>query len=269
MTGTPAPAEPAIACRAVVARAGGRVLLGPLDLTVPAGQRVALIGPSGAGKTTLLRLVGGVRWPDEGSATVLGRTVGTQRGRALAALRREIGFLHQQDNLVPGLRVAHNVLMGRLGHWSLLRALWSFVVPQELGLAEAALERVELAHRLWALPGELSGGEQQRVALARLLVQQPRLVLADEPVSALDLRLGRDVVRLLLDLCGPGRTLLCSLHSLDLLGEGFDRVVALRDGRVRFDGPPAALSRPLLHDVYGAEYRALHLDDAVLPGVAT
>ena len=245
-------------------RLGGQRVLGPLDLRVPAGQRVALIGPSGAGKTTLLRLCAGVLWPTQGEVTVLGRRTGRLRGRALAELRREVGFLHQHDNLVPGLRVAHNVLMGRLGHWSLLRSLWSLLRPQQLELAERALQQVELRERLWALPGELSGGEQQRVAIARLLVQAPRLLLADEPVSALDVRLGRDVIRLLLGTAAANRTTITSLHSLDLLAEGFDRVLALRGGHLVFDGPPARLSRAVLQDVYGAEYRALRLDELEL-----
>lgn len=246
---------------------GGKLALRGIALRVPRGQRLALIGPSGAGKTTLLRLAAGLLWPTRGSVTVLGQATGDLRGRALDALRRQIGFLHQQDNLVPALRVAHNVLMGRLGHWSLLRSLWSLLRPQQLELAHAALTRVELGNRLWAMPGELSGGEQQRVAIARLLLQEPRLLLADEPMSALDLRLGREVVRLLLDLAARDCTTIVSLHSLDLLAEGFDRVVALRDGGIVFDGPPAGLSRAVLQDVYGAEYRALHFDELGLAGI--
>jgi phosphonate transport system ATP-binding protein len=256
---------PAIALAGVTVGVGGRALLDGIDLAVAPGQRVALIGPSGAGKTTLLRLVAGVLSPSAGAVTVLGEPIGRLHGHRLCALRKQVGLLYQQDNLVPGLRVAHNVLMGRLGRWSLLRAVWSLFWPQETGRAVAALQRVELADRLWALPGELSGGEQQRVAIARLLVQEPRILLADEPASALDIRLGRDVVRLLLDLARErGATLLLSLHALDLLGEGFDRVIALRTGRIVWQGPPAQLSRAILRDVYGAEYRALHLDELAL-----
>ncbi len=245
-------------------RIGDAVLLADIDLTVPRGQRVALIGPSGAGKTTLLRLCAGVLWPTQGEVVVLGQRTGQLRGRALCRLRKQIGFLHQQDNLVPALRVAHNVLMGRLGEWSIWKALWSLLRPQELDAAAAALRRVELGDRLWSMPGELSGGEQQRVAIARLLVQQPRLLLADEPVSALDIRLGREVVRLLLEIAARDVTTIVSLHSLDLLNEGFDRVVALRAGRVVFDGAPATITRPLLQEVYGAEYRTLHLEQLEL-----
>lgn len=256
------PTPPDVDLRAVEKRIGDKYLLADLTLQVAPGELVALIGPSGAGKTTLLRLCAGVLWPSAGSVTVLGQRTDRLSGRALRRLRRRVGFLYQNDNLIPGLRVAHNVLMGNLGRWSLWRSMWSLLRPQQLEAAHAALQRVELGDRLWALPGQLSGGEQQRIAIARLLLQDPRVVLADEPVSALDLRLGRDVVRLLTRL-GRERhaTMIVSLHSLELLGEGFDRVVALRDGRLFWHGPPGQLTRDILRQVYGAEYRVLHLDE--------
>ncbi|MGE3173012.1 MAG: phosphonate ABC transporter ATP-binding protein [Planctomycetota bacterium] len=263
MTATTPP--PDVELRAVDKLIDGKAVLAGITCAVGRGEKVALIGPSGAGKTTLLRTVAGVLWPSAGAATVLGHRIGALRGRSLCRLRKQVGLLYQQDNLIPGLRVAHNVLMGRLGEWSLLRSLWSLVFPREVDAARRALARVELEDRLWALPGELSGGEQQRVAIARLLLQRPRILLADEPQSALDIRLGREVVRLLLGLAREhGSTLLVSLHSLDLLGEGFERVLALRQGRLLWDGAPSALTRELLQDVYGAEYRALQLDEVAL-----
>jgi phosphonate transport system ATP-binding protein len=267
---------------------GGHLVLQGLSLEVPAGQRVALIGPSGAGKTTLLRLMAGVLAPDLGTVEVLGRDTRDLHGRALAQLRRDVGLLYQLDNLVPSLRVVHNVLMGRLGHWSAARALLSLVVPQQVHLARAALARVELPHKLWSLPGELSGGEQQRVAVARLLVQEPRLMLADEPVASLDVRLGREIIQLLCGIASEeiasdetaseetaseeiaseerehGRTLVVSLHALDLLGPHFDRVLALSDRGVAWDGAPSELSQPVLRRVYGAEYESLRLADVAL-----
>ncbi len=251
--------------RAAVAYATRRVL-DDITLDVAHGERVAVIGPSGAGKTTLFRLVAGLVKPADGQVRTLGQDTRQLRGRRLSHLRREVGFLHQQDNLIAQLRVVHNVLMGRLGHWWPGRALWSLLWPQEIERARAALQRVELADKLWALPDELSGGQQQRVAVARLVVQQPRLILADEPVSALDLRLGREIIALLCGLATrEGVTLVVNLHTLDLLQGHFDRVVALRAGRLFWQGRPEQLSQPLLHELYGAEYRALHLDEVVLP----
>jgi len=245
---------------------GSRRALSGINLTISAGERVAIIGPSGAGKTTLFRLVSGLVKPLEGRVLTLGRDTRRLTGRPLARLRREVGFLHQRDNLVGELRVVHNVLMGRLGHWILPRSLLSLIWPQEIDRARAALARVELADRIWSLPGELSGGQQQRVAVARLMVQQPRLVLADEPVSALDLRLGREVIELLCDMATQdGVTLLVNLHTLDLLQGHFDRVIALREGLLFWQGRPEEISQDLLRELYGAEYRALALDQVALP----
>lgn len=239
-----ADAGPALRLDGVVKRFGARTVLERVSLDVARGERIALIGPSGSGKTTLLRLCAGLAWPDEGSVLALGRDTSRLGGAALRATRRDLGLLLQNENLVPGLRVAHNVLMGRLGHWSALRALLSLVVPQELERARDALARVELADRLWALPGELSGGQQQRVAIARLLVQAPAVWLADEPTASLDVRLGNEVLDLLVATSRErGATLVASLHSLELLDDArFDRVIALREGRIAWQGRPSALA---------------------------
>ena len=244
---------------------GATEVLRDVTLCIGAGERVAVIGPSGAGKTTLLRLISGVLWPTAGGVEVLGKNTAELRGRELREFRRQLGVLYQNDNLVPGLRVVHNVLMGKLGHWSALRSLASLLVPQQVEIARAALREVELEDKLWALPATLSGGQQQRVAIARLLVQEPLVMLADEPVSSLDMRLGRDVVHLICQTAvRQEATLLVSLHSLDLLDDHFDRILALRDGRLHWDGTPAQLTRELLREIYGAEYRSLHLDEIEL-----
>ena len=245
---------------------GRRRVLDDINVSVAPGERIAVIGPSGAGKTTLFRLVAGLVKPVEGRVVTLGQDVSALTGKRLQSLRRELGFLHQQDNLIPQLRVVHNVLMGRLGHWWLPRALFSLLWPQQLHLARSALARVELEDRLWSLPDELSGGQQQRVAVARLIVQQPRLVLADEPVSALDLRLGQEIIGLLCELAQRDQAaMLINLHTLDLLQGNFDRVIALQSGKVFWEGTPSEISQHLLRELYGAEYRALHLDDLALP----
>src|SRR5690606_5261114 len=201
----------------------------------------------------------------QGTGLSLGQDTRNLRGRALRRLRSEVGILYQNDNLIPHLRVVHNVLMGRLGSWLLPRALLSLFWPQDLAAAKAALAEVELADKLWSMPGELSGGQQQRVAIARLMVQKPRVMLADEPVSQLDIRLGREIIELLSGIAQRmGTTLLVNLHTLELLHGHFSRVIALREGRLFWQGTPREITRELLKDLYGAEYRALHLDDVEL-----
>lgn len=244
---------------------GGQPVLANIRLMIRMGERVAIIGPSGAGKTTLFRLLSAVLKPSSGSVIALGQDTRRLRGRALRRLRRDIGVLYQNDNLIPHLRVVHNVLMGRIGHWSLARTLLSLFWPQQLSMARTALKQVELAEKLWSMPGELSGGQQQRVAIARLIVQCPRVMLADEPVSQLDIRLGREIIGLLARVSGQiGATLMVNLHTLELLHEHFDRVIALRDGQLFWQGVPGEVSRELLHALYGAEYRALNLDQVEL-----
>jgi len=244
----------------------GRVeALKDLDFTIREGERIAVIGPSGAGKTTLFRMLAAVIKPTSGQVVALGKDTRRLRGGALRKLRSEIGILYQNDNLIPHLRVVHNVLMGKLGSWMLPRALLSLIWPQQLQSAKDALAEVELQDKLWSMPGELSGGQQQRVAIARLMVQQPRVMLADEPVSQLDIRLGREIIELL---SGVARrmntTLMVNLHTLELLYGHFSRVLAIREGRLFWQGTPREISRELLKDLYGAEYRAMHIDDVEL-----
>jgi phosphonate transport system ATP-binding protein len=233
---------------------GGRSLLADLDLAIAAGERLAVIGPSGAGKTSLLRLLSASVAPTRGVVRVLGRDTRALSGKELRALRRELGILHQGDGLVRELRVVHNVLMGRLGDWSTARALFSLVFPREIERARTALAKVELEHRLWDLPGALSGGEQQRVALARLLVQDPRAILADEPASSLDPRRSREAVgRLARAAQEGGRTLVVALHALELIEGHFERVLALREGKALWLGPVDQLDHELLSELYGTD----------------
>ena len=227
-------------------------VLAPLSLTIDPGERVAIIGPSGAGKTTLLRLIAGATAPSTGTVELRGKDVSSLRpGRELARL---VGMIAQQFDLVPNLSVLHNVLAGRLGDWSFGRSLLSLVWPQEQRLAFDALERVGVTHLARQRAGHISGGEQQRVAIARVLVQHPSVVLADEPVASLDPARAREVLRLLTAVTEEqGETLIASLHSVDLARELFDRIVGLRNGVVQFDAPACNIHDDMLEDLYRIE----------------
>jgi phosphonate transport system ATP-binding protein len=242
--------------------ANGFAALRDLRLRVSAGERVALIGPSGAGKTTLFRLLNCTLRPTTGTISI-GQVNSTHlHGRRLRQVRRTIGTIYQQHNLVPRLRVMHNVLAGHLGRWSVLRALFSLLRPLELDTAVAALQQVGLTDKIFQRTDQLSGGEQQRVAIARVLVQDPAVILADEPVASLDPALAESIVRLLIDLAEQRqKTLLVSLHNVPLALEYFPRVLALQRGRLVFDGKPQELSRATLQNIFAETLTAPSAED--------
>jgi phosphonate transport system ATP-binding protein len=199
------------------------------------GERAALVGPSGAGKTTLLRAINGSMPASSGEVVLGGQGVNARRRRELRALRRHIAVIPQKHDLVDSLRVYHNVMAGALGRWSDWHALrflfWPLAV--ELDAARQALDRVDLADKLCARAGTLSGGQQQRVAIARALVQQPLLILADEPVASLDPRLAHQVLELLCRLAeDEGVALICTLHQHELARQYFPRVLEMSAGRI-------------------------------------
>ena len=234
---------------AVTVTYAGRTAVGPVSLEVPAGQAVALVGPSGAGKTTVLRLLAGQVAPAAGTVRLHGRDLSGLHGRRqLPAL---VGLLPQRFDLVPQLSVRHNVQAGALGRWGLLRALAALLLPLEHPPARDAVRRVGLSDVSATRVADLSGGEQQRVALARLLVQDPSVLLADEPVASLDPARADQLLLLLRGMAADdGRTLVASLHTPELARRHFDRVVGLRDGRVVFDLPPARVTDDVLEDLY-------------------
>ena len=236
--------------RGVKQRFGQAVALGAIDLQIRTGERVALVGASGAGKSTLIRLLNGSLLPSEGEVWVLGRSLRRLSGGELRRVQRQIGTIYQQFQLVDNLAVVHNVNAGHLGRWSFLKALVSLVYPLEMETAMEALSRVGIPEKLYDRTDRLSGGQQQRVALARVLVQDPLVILADEPVSSLDPERSQEIMGLLRDLVAAGKTLVMSLHSIDLARQYCDRIVGLRDGKILFDAPPAAVSDALIDELY-------------------
>jgi len=222
-----------------------------VDLEIRAGERVALVGPSGAGKTTVLQLCSAGVVPTTGMVTVFGHSLAGADSGELRAVRRRIASVHQQLHLVGPLRVVHNVNAGRLGSWSTARALASLVRPAEVDAARTALAQVGIADKLFERTDRLSGGEQQRVALARVLVQQPDLILADEPVASLDPARAEEVMDLLGAVVAGGTgTLVVSLHDFHLARRSCDRVVGLRRGRVLFDLPAHRVTDEVGTDLY-------------------
>jgi phosphonate transport system ATP-binding protein len=237
----------------VSVRFGATEALRDAGLAVASGEHVALIGPSGAGKTTLLRLVNGSVLPSAGSVSVGGRDLGALDPGALRHLRSRVAVVHQDLRLVPNLRVSQNVLCGGFGRQGFWPSVRTMLRPRrgELEVAHALLERVGIAEKLFHRVDRLSGGQQQRVAIARALYQQPRVLLADEPVASVDPTRALDMVSLLTRLAREeGVTLIMSLHNLELAREFFPRVIGLRQGRVAWDGPPHQLVAADLNRLY-------------------
>ncbi len=235
----------------LVCKVADRVALDIDALSVAPGERVALVGPNGAGKSTLLRLLSGFVQPERGEVTVLRRQL-PLAGQALRALRREIGQVHQGLHLVQRLSALDNVLIGSLGRRAGWRTLLRCPLRAEVSEAEAALRAVGLLAKAGSRADQLSGGERQKVAVARLLLQHPRLILADEPTAALDPRAAAEVCALLAEAAG-GATLLSVVHNPSLLPLLAERVVGLRQGRIVFDLPLAQVDDQRLLGLYRAD----------------
>ncbi|BEP40664.1 phosphonate ABC transporter ATP-binding protein [Variovorax sp. V15] len=232
---------------------GQRALAG-VTLSARDGERIAVIGPSGAGKTTLLRVLGAALRPTEGEVQALGTRPWQLPAAALKKLRASIGTVHQSPPIAPRLRVVTAVLAGRLGEWSTLRALGSLLHPSDITGAHEALARLGMEERLFERCDRLSGGQLQRVGIARVLYQRPALLLADEPVSALDPTLADAAIgQLVAQSESTGATLMASLHAVDLALRWFPRIVGMRGGAVMFDLPAAQVTPGMLDALYASE----------------
>lgn len=235
--------------------AGGGIALRGVTLAARQGEAIALIGPSGAGKTTLLSVIGTALAPSQGRRSVLGDEVPASSAGAPRRLRARIGTVHQAPPIPPRQRVVTAVLAGRLGRWPAWKALASLLCPQDTAGAREALARVQLADKLFARCDQLSGGQLQRVGIARVLYQQAELILADEPVAALDPALALSTVQLLVhEAAARGATLVASLHAVDLALACFARIVGIRDGAIAFDLPAAEVTQEHLRALYGSEH---------------
>jgi phosphonate transport system ATP-binding protein len=225
-----------------------------VSLSIKPGSFVGVIGRSGAGKSTLLRMINRLNDPSTGSITFDGVDVTSLQGAELREWRRRCAMIFQQFNLVGRLDVLNNVLMGRLSGvpaWRSMLKLWG---DDDKAIALAALEQFDIANLAAQRADQLSGGQQQRVAICRALVQEPDIILADEPIASLDPRNTKVVMDALLRINKHfGITVICNLHSLDLARTYCERLVGMAQGRVVFDDVPEALTEDVARELYGLE----------------
>jgi phosphonate transport system ATP-binding protein len=238
-----------------------------VSLTIGSGSFVGVIGRSGAGKSTLLRMVNRLVDPTAGSIRFGDVDVTKLRGKELRDWRARCAMIFQQFNLVGRLDVLTNVLMGRLNTVSTPRSLLQLWKDEDRAVALSALEQFDISALAAQRADSLSGGQQQRVAIARALVQEPEIILADEPIASLDPRNTKVVMDALLRINRHyGITVMCNLHSLDLARTYCDRLIGMSAGRVVFDGVPEELTEDVARDLYGLEADdVLDFDPAVAP----
>jgi phosphonate transport system ATP-binding protein len=225
-----------------------------INLEIPDGQFVALIGLSGSGKSTLLRCINRLIEPTSGKIIWNDVDLTAVTDEEMRQFRRRIGMIFQQFNLVKRSKVITNVLCGRLGYTNSWASLINYFPREDKTAALAALQRVGIPEKAYNRADELSGGQQQRVGIARALMQEPELMLADEPVASLDPATSHSVMKYL-ELLNKedGITIICSLHFLSLARAYADRVVALKAGKIEFDGLPKDIDEKRFKEIYGEE----------------
>ncbi len=227
--------------------------LDDVSFTVPQGQFLAVVGLSGSGKSTLLRCINRLIEPTSGQVILDGIDVTAAQPDELRRIRRRIGMIFQHFNLVLRSPVITNVLAGRLGYTNPMWSLINRFSKEDIAMALKQLDRVGIKDKAYVRADELSGGQQQRVGIARALMQEPSIMLADEPVASLDPVLAHSIMQYLEQLRDEGITVICSLHFLDLVQRYADRVVALKDGNLVFDGSPQEIDDERFKEIYGEE----------------
>jgi phosphonate transport system ATP-binding protein len=251
----PTQTSPPVILEGVTKCFGQRRALESVSLAIQPGEFVAVIGRSGAGKTTFLRCLACFTPVSSGSIRFGEQDLAALRGAALRGHRARVGMIYQHFNLVRRLRVIDNVLVGRLGHlagWRAWAALAGWFDPRDRDVALRCLDHVGLLERAWQRTDTLSGGEQQRVAIAKILAQGPSVILADEPVASLDLVNGELVMGTLRRIAREGGlSVVATLHHVDLARRYADRVLGFQAGRLVLDGPPGELDDAGLDTIFG------------------
>lgn len=234
--------------------ATGDQALKAIDLEVPAGQVLALIGPSGAGKSTMIRCINRLVEPTGGEVWIDDLEITGLSAAKLRRARRQMGMIFQEYALVERLTVMENVLSGRLGYVGFWRSLTRRFPQKDVDEAFRLLDRVGLVHMADKRADELSGGQRQRVGICRALIQDPKLLLVDEPTASLDPKTSRQIMRLICELCAErGLSAIINIHDVALAQMFVSRIVGLRLGEIAFDGSPNALTPEVLTRIYGEE----------------
>lgn len=222
-----------------------------VNLTIHDKEFVSIIGLSGAGKSTLLRAINRLNEISDGEIIIDGRSITKASGRELKKIRRTIGLISQQFNLVKRSTVQKNVLSGKLGYYSTLKSIFGLFSKEDYALCTKVLEKVNLSDKLHERCDNLSGGQQQRVSIARTLFQEAGIILADEPVASLDPATSIEIMTELKSInTSMEKTVIVNIHSIALAKQFSDRVIALQDGVVVFDGKPTDLTDDVLRMVY-------------------
>lgn len=236
----------------VVKRFGANVAVDSVELEIPSGQMVGVIGRSGAGKSTMLRLINRLIDPSEGKIFYGDTEITALKGKALRSWRASCAMIFQQFHLVDRLDMLTNVLIGRINSHTNYSAVFKMFSSKERTMAIQALDRLGMAQYALQRAGTLSGGQQQRVAIARAMMQEPDIVLADEPIASLDPHNATKVMEALRTINQEdGKTVIANLHTLDTARKYADRIIAMADGRVVFDGLPAELTDEVVLEIYG------------------
>ncbi|MFZ4451168.1 phosphonate ABC transporter ATP-binding protein [Salibacterium aidingense] len=226
--------------------------LNNVDIRIEDGEFVVVVGLSGAGKSTFLRSINRLHEVSEGEILIDGQSITNARGSGLYRIRRDIGMIFQNFNLVRRSSVMRNVLSGRVGYHSTLRMILGLFPKEDRDIAMQSLERVNLKEKAYMRADELSGGQQQRVSIARALAQEAKLILADEPVASLDPMTTKQVMD---DLARINRelnmTMIVNLHFIDVARKYATRIIGLREGEVVFDGPVEEATDEVFSDIYG------------------
>ena len=232
----------------------GPEILKAVSFNVEKDDFFAIIGPSGAGKSTLIRCINRLVEPSSGEVILNGKNITKAGRRELRAARRSMGMIFQEFNLVERMSVMDNVLSGRLGYVGTLRSFLRWYPKSDIQRALELLEKVGLGDFIDNRADELSGGQRQRVGIARAIIQQPQLLLVDEPTSSLDPKIARDVMAMIKSMSQEaGVPVLCNIHDVQLALEFSNKVIGLQDGVKKFEGPTDSVDQSTLEEIYAME----------------